>query len=159
MKLSQTTDIAHLNPNNFDIVSSKNNYNKHYSNPKYSKSQKCAQNKSYTHYTQLQKNNSALYSMKLPINTVKSGMNSIRSGINSARNANNHHGSKNGKTNMYSAKNGLYTIQSQSDESRRSSSCEGGRLESREYFELKQEVKKSMRNVSSNIENSLGYLP
>ncbi|XP_057652717.1 uncharacterized protein LOC130891771 [Diorhabda carinulata] len=113
IKLSQTTDIAHLNSENIDsasIVSSKNSCNK----------------------------------------IASRGMSSVRSGS---------HSSKNGKLNMYSAKNGLYTIQSQSDESRRSSSCEGKKLENRAYLDLRNEVERNMRNVSSNIENSLGYLP
>lgn len=57
------------------------------------------------------------------------------------------------KNKMYSAKNGLYTIQSQSDDSRRSSECDSGRRGDREYFNVNDV------NVSSNIENSLGYLP
>ncbi|CAG9833128.1 unnamed protein product [Diabrotica balteata] len=118
IKLSQTTDIAHLNPKNFDtasIVSSKNSYNKMYSHSKHSKSSKSSQNgstKSYTHYSHLQKNQSALYSLKGTTNSSR-GINSVRNGS-----------TKNNKASMYSAKNGLYTIQSQSDESRRSSSCE-----------------------------------
>uniref|UniRef100_A0A6P7FCP8 Uncharacterized protein LOC114328695 isoform X2 n=1 Tax=Diabrotica virgifera virgifera TaxID=50390 RepID=A0A6P7FCP8_DIAVI len=153
IKLSQTTDIAHLNPKNFDtasIVSSKNSYNKMYSHSKHSKSSKSSQNgstKSYTHYSHLQKNQSALYSLKGTTNSSRV-VNSVRNGS-----------AKNNKASMYSAKNGLYTIQSQSDESRRSSSCEGRKLENRDYFNLKQEMERNMRNVSSNIENSLGYLP
>lgn len=69
------------------------------------------------------------------------------------------------KANMYSAENGLYTIQSQSDESGRSSISErrrGHRLDDREYFELDQNFDDDLRNsnnVSNSLENSLGYLP
>ncbi|CAH1185705.1 unnamed protein product [Phyllotreta striolata] len=138
IKLTQTTDIAHMNPIAFD---SKNTYGKSYSyTGKFGKNQKTAQN----HYTHLQKNKSALYSLKLPIESARNVAQSVRSSSN-----------KSGKPNMYSAKNGLYTIQSQSDESRRSSSCEGRKIETREFYKFSQD----MRNVSSNIENSLGYLP
>lgn len=67
------------------------------------------------------------------------------------------------KANMYSAENGLYTIQSQSDESRRSSISgehhlhRHHRLDDREYFEL--DANFNDKNVSNSLENSLGYLP
>ncbi|KAB0791157.1 hypothetical protein PPYR_02957 [Photinus pyralis] len=54
---------------------------------------------------------------------------------------------------MYSARNGLYTIQSQSDESRRSSVGEIGKME------FRRKIDGELNPVSSNIENSLGYLP
>ncbi|XP_017778892.1 PREDICTED: uncharacterized protein LOC108564376 isoform X2 [Nicrophorus vespilloides] len=55
-----------------------------------------------------------------------------------------------GNRGLYSAKNGLYTIQSQSDDSSRSKS-------ERDYFNVSK--KKSQKVLSSNLENSLGYLP
>lgn len=68
-----------------------------------------------------------------------------------------------GKNNMYSARNGLYTIQSQSDESRRSSVSDNKkRIESRkdkEFFALEASFKHTKKNSSSSLENSLGYLP
>ncbi|KAK5638154.1 hypothetical protein RI129_012449 [Pyrocoelia pectoralis] len=54
---------------------------------------------------------------------------------------------------MYSARNGLYTIQSQSDESRRSSIGEIGKME------FRRKIDGELNPISSNIENSLGYLP
>ncbi|XP_008194830.2 uncharacterized protein LOC662086 isoform X2 [Tribolium castaneum] len=101
IKLSQTTDIAHLTPRTCDmdtIISSRNAYNKLKSQHE---AKKIIQNGLYVR------------------NNPK----------------------------MYSARNGLYTIQSQSDESRRSSLSE-----EKNYFDL---TKKN----SSNLENSLGYLP
>lgn len=63
------------------------------------------------------------------------------------------------KSKLYSAKNGLYTIQSQSDESKHS----GSRRSSinGDPRKIQGDVDKygSRRNLSSNIENSLGYLP
>lgn len=60
------------------------------------------------------------------------------------------------KNNMYSTRNGLYTIQSQSDESRRSSVSENKRLETGDEKDYYMQKKK---NSSSSLENSLGYLP
>ncbi|XP_018560772.1 uncharacterized protein LOC108903168 [Anoplophora glabripennis] len=114
IKLSQTTDITHLTPKNFDVASliSKSSYTK-LQQPKYTKPSKPSSN-------------------RLDVKT----------------------------NNMYSAKNGLYTIQSQSDESRRSSLNEGRKIsESREYFDLESQYERNIDNVSTNIENSLGYLP
>ncbi|XP_063923910.1 uncharacterized protein LOC135138021 isoform X1 [Zophobas morio] len=118
IKLSQTTDIAHITPRNYDmetIISSRNAYNR-------LKTQNAANRvdiKAVGHYSQKM----------------------IQNGLYSRNNS---------KANMYSARNGLYTIQSQSDESRRSSLSE----EKRDYFDLEKK-----KNVSSNLENSLGYLP
>lgn len=57
------------------------------------------------------------------------------------------------KNNLYSATNGLYTIQSQSDDSRRSSlTALNKKKEDDDYFTID-------KNVSSSLENSLGYLP
>lgn len=57
------------------------------------------------------------------------------------------------KNHLYSTTNGLYTIQSQSDESRRSSlSALNKKKEDEDYFTMD-------KNVSSSLENSLGYLP
>lgn len=107
IKLSQTTDVAHLTPRTCDmetIISSRNAYNK-------LKSQ----------------------------HETKSGQKMIQNGLYIRNNP---------KSNMYSARNGLYTIQSQSDESRRSSLSE-----EKNYFDL------TKKNTGSNLENSLGYLP
>lgn len=73
--------------------------------------------------------------------------------VNYQRMANNSfYGSKK-KHHLYSATNGLYTIQSQSDESRRSSlSALNKKKEDEDYFTME-------KNVSSSLENSLGYLP
>lgn len=64
--------------------------------------------------------------------------------------------------NMYSARNGLYTIQSQSDESRRSSVSDNKkRIDTRkdkEYFTMENNFQQK-KNSSNNLENSLGYLP
>lgn len=60
------------------------------------------------------------------------------------------YGGKTKKNGMYSATNGLYTIQSQSDDSRRSSISD---KQKDDYF------MDSQKNVSSSLENSLGYLP
>lgn len=59
------------------------------------------------------------------------------------------------KSGLYSATNGLYTIQSQSDESRRSSiSAVDRQKDNHDYFNVEN------KNVSqSSMENSLGYLP
>lgn len=54
------------------------------------------------------------------------------------------------KNHLYSTTNGLYTIQSQSDDSRRSSLCALKKDDEDYYME---------KNVSSSLENSLGYLP
>ncbi|XP_044260884.1 uncharacterized protein LOC123009273 isoform X2 [Tribolium madens] len=101
IKLSQTTDIAHLTPRTCDmdtIISSRNAYNK--------------------------------------LKSQHDAKKIIQNGLYVRNNPK-----------MYSARNGLYTIQSQSDESRRSSLSED-----KNYFDL---TKKN----SSNLENSLGYLP
>lgn len=80
------------------------------------------------------------------------------------------------KNNMYSARNGLYTIQSQSDESRRSTMSESRKRrdsndsmratdkkretnETREYYTLEPEFDGHKNDASSILENSLGYLP
>lgn len=60
---------------------------------------------------------------------------------------------------MYSAKNGLYTIQSQSDESRRSSVNEGRKVIDRDYYKSDPQINNDNLNVSNNMEDSLGYLP
>ncbi|XP_050310960.1 uncharacterized protein LOC126746651 isoform X2 [Anthonomus grandis grandis] len=57
------------------------------------------------------------------------------------------------KSKLYSAKNGLYTIQSQSDESRHS----GSRRSS--FSGETRNGEGGRKNTSSNIEDSLGYLP
>lgn len=111
IKLSQTTDITHLIPRNYDSRSKR-------SKPK-------------QHQQQLSRMDKAYNSNQL-INTSRLYVS---------------------KNKMYSAKNGLYTIQSQSDDSRRSSECDTGRRLDREYFNINDV------NVSSNIESSLGYLP
>jgi hypothetical protein len=119
IKLSQTTDIAHLTPRNCDmesIISSRNAYNRL---------------KSQNAVTRADIKAIGPYGQKM-----------IQNGLYLRNNP---------KSNMYSARNGLYTIQSQSDESRRSSLSD----EKREYFEVEGQKK----NVSSNLENSLGYLP
>lgn len=146
VKLSQTTDITHLMPKNFDLasaLSSKNSYNR-LQQPKYTKPSKPGSHRSEysSHFGHHQKNQSALYA--------------LRNGSVSSRT------SANTKNKMYSAKNGLYTIQSQSDESRRSSVSDGRKIQDgREYFELEPHFgsERSGKNVSNNIENSLGYLP
>lgn len=62
------------------------------------------------------------------------------------------------KNQLYSATNGLYTIQSQSDESRRSSlSALNKKKDDEDYFTM--ESYDANKNVSSSLENSLGYLP
>lgn len=129
VKLSQTTDITHLTPKNFDVASliSRTSYTK-LQQPKYTKPSKDLKT-------------IGSYGPKL---MPCRGATSIR----------------NAKNNMYSAKNGLYTIQSQSDESRRSSLNEGRKIsETREYFDLESQFERNIDNVSTNIENSLGYLP
>ncbi|KAG5888089.1 hypothetical protein JTB14_024860 [Gonioctena quinquepunctata] len=160
IKLSQTTDITQLMPNNVDLVSlasSRSSYNKICSQAKHTKSSKLSpkqtDRRAIPHYVHPQKNHSILHSSRSG-NAVKSGSSSVRSGMYQARS---------GKNNMYSAKNGLYTIQSQSDESRRSSTCETRKFDDRKnFFEMNPRflVDVNSNNVSSNnIENSLGYLP
>lgn len=64
--------------------------------------------------------------------------------------------------NMYSAKNGLYTIQSQSDDSRRSSINEGRRVSgSRDFFDKEPQIdyEGNVKDCTRNMEDSLGYLP
>lgn len=62
---------------------------------------------------------------------------------------------KHQKNGMYSTDNGLYTIQSQSDDSRRSSVSEiEAQKDADEYLNVD-----GQKNVSSSLENSLGYLP
>ncbi|KAJ8921234.1 hypothetical protein NQ315_013706, partial [Exocentrus adspersus] len=132
IKLSQTTDITHLTSKNFDAESviSRGSYIRPPPQPKYSKPSKLS-----TKYLD-------------PKSIGAYGPKSLQ-----GRGAN---GIRNGKNNMYSAKNGLYTIQSQSDESRRSSVSEGRKIsESREYFDLEPQFERNIENVSSNIENSL----
>lgn len=121
IKLSQTTDITHVIPQEFeaDIRSMyKNSHVKPKSFPKSDDKKTLAPA------------NRALKSSLYPSKILNKG-------------------------NMYSARNGLYTIQSQSDESRRSSVCESGlNKDGRELFNSND------KPVSSHsIENSLGYLP
>ncbi|KAF7283532.1 hypothetical protein GWI33_000364 [Rhynchophorus ferrugineus] len=135
MKLSQTTDITHLTPQGFDlnnITHSKNIYNTEKSlMAKYSKPNKGPP-----------RPDSKLISLpKPPLPPPSYGRPSSLI--------------KN-KSKLYSAKNGLYTIQSQSDESR-ASSISGDERRSRSGNDLDRYG--SRRNVSSNIEDSLGYLP
>ncbi|XP_025835632.1 uncharacterized protein LOC108733900 [Agrilus planipennis] len=63
---------------------------------------------------------------------------------------------KSEKSKLYSTRNGLYTIPSQSDESRRSSFSESRNKDKKSVDEQRYG---SSRNVSNNLENSLGYLP
>ncbi|XP_066153654.1 uncharacterized protein [Euwallacea fornicatus] len=131
MKLSQTTDITHLTSANFDI-DPRNIYNLEKSlQAKYSKPNKGSSSRA----------SDPVHKPSLPTS---------------------HYGRPNmtkSKSKMYSAKNGLYTIQSQSDESKHS----GSRRSSinGDVRKLAGEVEKfgNRRNLSSNIENSLGYLP
>nr|XP_023025649.1 uncharacterized protein LOC111513663 [Leptinotarsa decemlineata] len=153
IKLSQTTDITQLAPTNLDLsmVSSRNSYNKSYSQHKHSKSSKLTSNRAEPRATPHYIHHQKIHNIPCRnTNATKSG--SIRNGLNSMKNGN-----------LYSAKNGLYTIQSQSDESRRSSTCEARKFEDRkDYFELDPRfvVDMNSNNISSNsIENSLGYLP
>ncbi|CAH1985842.1 unnamed protein product [Acanthoscelides obtectus] len=130
VKLSQTTDITHLAPN-FDVasaVASKNSYNK-LCQVKYTKPSRNSSSRSEDrpNYVHLQKNQSVLYSKEMLVS----------------------------KSRICNAKNGLYTIQSQSDESRRSSMSEGKKIRSsREFLDFD-----NMRNGNDTLETSLGYLP
>lgn len=137
IKLSQTTDITHLSPRNYDLESLINNrnnaYNKMTSHPKYSKPNKVGLNrgdlKAYNQLSQKMVQNSLYQSTRC-----------------------------NNKNNMYSTKNGLYTIQSQS-ESGRSSISERRKKEKPKYFELEPPYMAKGKTDSNNLENSLGYLP
>lgn len=194
VKLSQTTDITHLAPRNFDLtsmISSRNSYNNYLQGkpPKPSKHGNC-RGEHIEHSAYPPKNPSALYrNVNLPgpnssrngirNGSVRSGAGSVRSGPGSARSGpgsvrsgpgsvrsgpgsvRSAAGSvRSGRNKMYSAKNGLYTIQSQSDESRRSSVNEGRKIiDSRDYYQSDPHINVEIQNVSNKIEDSLGYLP
>lgn len=133
------------------MVSSRNSYNKLHSQqskpPKSTRSSK-GESKHSEHIGQPPKNVSALYRN---VNLSKNGTNSVRS-----RTRNGSASVRSNRNKMYSAKNGLYTIQSQSDESRRSSVNEGRKfIENRDYYTADPQIE----NVSNKIEDSLGYLP
>lgn len=156
VKLSQTTDITHLAPRNFDttaMVSSRNSYNKLHSQqtkpPKSTKSGSSrAESKHNEHIGHPPKNASSLYRN---VNLSKNGANSVRS-----RTRNGSASVRSNRNKMYSAKNGLYTIQSQSDESRRSSVNEGRKfIDNRDYYNSDLQID----NMSNKLEDSLGYLP
>lgn len=167
VKLSQTTDITHLSHRNCDptsVVSSRNFHNKMYSQqtkpPKTSKHGSYRSDSKHIEYVgHPSKNPSSLYRNA---NLHKSGANSVRSGIrNGTGSARNGSGSvRSSRNKMYSAKNGLYTIQSQSDESRRSSVNEGRKvIDTRDYYQSDPQIDIEVQNVSNKIEDSLGYLP
>lgn len=155
VKLSQTTDITHLAPRNFDttaLVSTRNSYNKIHSQqskpPKSTKYGSCrgerVHNENIGHPP---KNVSSLYRNMNISNSVRSRS---RNGSASIRSRNK----------MYSAKNGLYTIQSQSDESRRSSVNEGRKyIDNRDYYTSDPKIDLDSQSVSNKMEDSLGYLP
>lgn len=73
--------------------------------------------------------------------------NTLYSGVNISRN------------NMYSARNGLYTIQSQSDESRRSSVSESKKSQIKNKEGSGCDAVFKGLNVSESLESTLGYLP
>lgn len=161
VKLSQTTDITHLATRNFDqtsLVSSRNSYNKictQQSKPPKSTKHGAhrSDSKHIEHSGHLQKNSSALYRNAYPLKT--GGANSVRSRTRSGGGS-----VRSNRNKMYSAKNGLYTIQSQSDESRRSSVNEGRKIiDSREFYQSDSQINVENQNVSNNMEDSLGYLP
>ncbi|XP_030755134.1 uncharacterized protein LOC115881683 isoform X2 [Sitophilus oryzae] len=133
MKLTQTTDITHLAPQGFDMnnmTESKNLYNSEQSLlAKYSKPIKGPPRPDSK-------------AISLPKPPLPPPAYARPTGL-----------TKN-KSKLYSAKNGLYTIQSQSDESRASSVSGEGRRKRENSMAYSHR-----RNVSSNIENSLGYLP
>lgn len=159
VKLSQTTDITHLASRSFDpapFVSARNLYNKVHATQtkatKTSKSGSCrSENKHIEHSRLPPKNVSALYRNA---NILKTGTNSVRSRPRSGSGS-----VKSSRNKMYSAKNGLYTIQSQSDESRRSSVNEGRKVVERDYYQSDPQIINDNLNVSNNMEDSLGYLP
>ncbi|GJQ79791.1 hypothetical protein Trydic_g23258 [Trypoxylus dichotomus] len=125
IKLSQTTDIAHLIPKQIDpevLVSYKNAYNRRPASRCGSRIERIETPADSKHFGRMI--NNTLYA------------------------------SKSSKSNMYSARNGLYTIQSQSDDSRSSLERSSNRKKG-EYRPQKEEKK----SVSSALENSLGYLP
>ncbi|CAG9821440.1 unnamed protein product [Phaedon cochleariae] len=153
IKLSQTTDIAQLST----FISSRNSHNKLSTRSRYTDPPRAPSNNlDYSHHQKnVCPNKNGLQ------NQFRSGTNQIRSGTNSVRSASS---AQNQKTNMYSTKNGLYTIQSQSDESRRSSTTDDRKFEGshKDYFNLPPHLEmddKRAKLVSCNIENSLGYLP
>lgn len=137
IKLSQTTDISQLLPKN-----SSRNYTQ------------IATHK----YTKIDK--STLKSDKL-FNASHTNRNNANTNHNICNN--NKNGMKN-NGNMYSTRNGLYTIQSQSDDSRRSSISDNIKrvenVKEKDFFGLEKsyDLRKSSSN-SCNLENSLGYLP
>lgn len=122
IRLSQTTDITHLIPQDFREI------------------QNCKPNKLLPskNLAKLEKNS---------VNQDQKYSVPMKNAVNLAKSV--------GKNSMYSAKNGLYTIQSQSDDSRRSSVCEPTRKNGKFKFESQFDEKR----VSTNIEDSLGYLP
>lgn len=162
VKLSQTTDITHLASRNFDqtsLVSSRNSYNKICTQqskpPKSTKHHGFhrSESKHIEHSGHPQKNSSALYRNVYPLKT--GGANSVRSRSKSGGGS-----VRSNRNKMYSAKNGLYTIQSQSDESRRSSVNEGRKIiDNRDFYQSDPAIDVENQNVSNNMEDSLGYLP
>lgn len=126
IKLSQTTDITHIMPEQLrrlSIVSNRAAYSR------------IASGKAHTKSTK--------YSSSDPVPYQRVVQNSLYAG-------------KHQKNGMYSTDNGLYTIQSQSDDSRRSSVSEiiEAQKDGDEYLNVD-----GQKNVSSSLENSLGYLP
>lgn len=135
IKLSQTTDIAHLAAS-FE-VDRRNIYNKEKTlQAKYSKPIKAPSSRSES------AKSISYHKPSLPAANYTRPSSLAKN-----------------KSKLYSAKNGLYTIQSQSDESRHSGSRRSSL--SGEGRKVPGELERygSRRNVSSNIEDSLGYLP
>ncbi|KAH1011818.1 hypothetical protein HUJ04_001105 [Dendroctonus ponderosae] len=129
IKLSQTTDITHLVPAGFE-VDRRNLYNMEKSlQAKYSKPNKLPSRQDGGKVIQYSKPVLPPPAYGRPSSLAKS------------------------KAKMYAAKNGLYTIQSQSDESRHS-----GSRRSSVSGDLNNPPG-GKRRVGSNLEDSLGYLP